>query len=159
MVNMKMWVKVLIFTMTNLFSFLSLGMCPPDDFGFNYDYINPKVDIQWTDQAFIVKNKSLTITDSFPSFCSDINDNLAKSKSLNPNQVFIIIGEFMTFINWDDSDQDMLSEGYFKVALIQSDGVIDLKNTGWIHMDDLHEMKTSGQIEKKSRLALGCDPG
>ena len=142
-----MYIKVLILTLVSIFSFSSLGMCPPDDDGLNYDYINPEIEIQWnSNQVFAVKDNSLTIVNSFPSFCSDINDTL-ENKKLSPNQMFMIVGEFITFINWNDNDTDMPSEGYFKVALIKS-SIIDMTNTGWIYMDDFYEMKTRGKLEK-----------
>ena len=148
-----MYIKILILTIVSLFSCLSSGMCPPDDFGSDYDYISPEIDTQLdVDQVFIVKNTGLTMTDSFPFFCSDEDDKLTVNTNLNPNQTFMIIGEFINFIYEADVDGSVLSDkdftdGYFKVALIKN-GVVDMTNAGWIYMDDFDEMKTNGKIEK-----------
>lgn len=142
-----MYTKILILTLVSVFPFLSLGTCPPDTEGLNYDYINPEVDTQWSvDQVFLVKDTGLITVDSFPSFCSDIDDTV-KGEKLTPDQIFMIVGEFMTFINWNNSDTDMPSEGYFKVSLV-TDGIIDMTNTRWIDMNSFYEMKAKGKIEK-----------
>lgn len=139
-----MYIKILILTMVSLFSFPSFGTCPDIVGGPYYKYIDPEVGTQLdAGQVFVVKTEGVTITDSFPSFCSDINDKLAESKTLDSNQVFMIIGEFIVSIDYDDSFRD----GYFKVALIK-DGVIDMLNTRWIHLEDFLELEKNSGIEK-----------
>ena len=142
-----MWIKTLIFVIAGLFSFLSLGMCPSDDNGPHYDYIDPKIETALNvNQVFLVKDK-VVITDSFPSFCSDINDKLAKKITLKSNQIFMIVGEFMLSV-LDNGFKD----GYFKVVLIQEDGLINIQHTGWIHIEDFHEMN-GDKIEKVKKNA------
>lgn len=140
-----LWIKILTLFMVSLFPCLSVGMCEP---GINYDYIDPEVDTQWNvDQVFLVKNIGLTVVDSFPSLCTDTDDTLAESKNLQPNQTFMIVGRYLVYQS-SDRDGYYGPDGYFKVALIQGDGTIDMKHTGWIHMGDFHKMKKISEIEK-----------
>ena len=109
-----MYTKILILTTVSLFSCLSSGMCP-DDLGPNYYYISPEIDTQLdVDQVFVVKNKGLTMVDSFPSFCSDRDDKQAINENLNPDQMFMIIGSYL--LPMDDGGM-LLSDGYFKLRL------------------------------------------